>query len=392
MASIRHRPEKTRPYQVRYANPNTGSGYAYKSFLRARDAKAFKAERDLAEDRGEIAPATPRLTVPDAIKSWLLICETEGTDGNDPVSAYTLANYRYYASFMKGYDWPCDLGLLTTPDVVAFRTWLLGNTPSRYVARKTLAYFKTVISEQVLRGTVSNNVAAGLVVKDQSRYDDPLVVPTEADIKALLSAADRLAQSANGTIAKAWKRYRPLLYLAVDSGLRPQEYLALCKRHLVEGAVVVEQAIQGDGKRISVPKTISGRRIVPLSPTVFALLQDHAQDFEPDDLLFPSKTGGLMDRRNWQRRGFNVACLEAGLMIDGLEQPKPKYIPYDLRHFFASTIIEYVPNLKRIQKMIGHKNIEQTLNTYAHLIEDRQDEDRDYSKPFNGVVESLRSI
>jgi integrase len=62
------------------------------------------------------------------------------------------------------------------------------------------------------------------------------------------------------------------------------------------------------------------------------------------DLVFPASNGKWLCRRNWQRRGFNIACIEAGLVEpvkDGAEiLQQPKYRPYDLRHFFASMHIE----------------------------------------------------
>ena len=77
--------------------------------------------------------------------------------------------------------------------------------------------------------------------------------------------------------------------------------------------------------------------------------------------------------RNWRRRGFNRVCEEAGLLIkekeDGKLVEKPKYKPYDLRHFYASMLIDQRINLKRIQTLMGHRNIQTTLNVYGHLIE-----------------------
>ena len=95
------------------------------------------------------------------------------------------------------------------------------------------------------------------------------------------------------------------------------------------------------------------------------------------DLVFPASNGGLQSRRNWQRRGFNVACMEAGLIEtiekDGEPIEQPKYVPYDLRHFFASILIERNTNLKKIQTLMGHENIETTLNVYGHLLKDESD-------------------
>jgi integrase len=51
------------------------------------------------------------------------------------------------------------------------------------------------------------------------------------------------------------------------------------------------------------------------------------------------------------------------------EVERPKYSPYDLRHFYASMLIEQKVNLKRIQRLMGHEKIETTLNVYGHIIE-----------------------
>jgi len=44
-------------------------------------------------------------------------------------------------------------------------------------------------------------------------------------MRQILKAADSLANHKNYWIARAWERYRPMIYLAADSGMRPQEYL-----------------------------------------------------------------------------------------------------------------------------------------------------------------------
>ena len=66
-------------------------------------------------------------------------------------------------------------------------------------------------------------------------------------------------------------------------------------------------------------------------------------------------------------------CEEAGLVITEKEGGKaverPKYKPYDLRHFYASMLIDQRVNLKRIQTLMGHRSIQTTLNVYGHLIE-----------------------
>lgn len=94
------------------------------------------------------------------------------------------------------------------------------------------------------------------------------------------------------------------------------------------------------------------------------------------DLLFPTASGRWQETDNWRKRCFYNTCYEAGLVktveFDGKSVQKPKYKPYDLRHFFASMLIERNVNLKQNQKLMGHEDIKTTLNVYGHLIENEQ--------------------
>lgn len=209
-----------------------------------------------------------------------------------------------------------------------------------------------------------------------SRYDEPVTVPSERDVHALLAAADRLANSKNAQVQKTWERYRPMLYLATDSGMRPQEYIVVPRGNLRDGGVEVDRALDAGGMNISVTKTRAGRRFIPLSPDTLDLVSHYAKRHGgkgDHDLVFPTKSGHWQSATNWRRRGFKCACEEAGLVQlvekDGSKVEVPKYKPYDLRHFYASMLIEQGHNLKRIQYLMGHADIQTTLNVYGHIIE-----------------------
>ena len=333
-------------------------------------SKAVRPESTSAPRSSEIR------TVDSAITKWLDICEKEGRDGRDPVTNYTHKNYEYRANIMRGHEWTKELADLTTPDIIEFRSWLLKNY-SRDLSKKVLSSFHSVIREMAVRGHIGSNVAAGVSVRGDFRYDTPIEIPTVEDIAALLAAADRLANSKNEQIAKAWERYRPMLYLAADSGMRPQEYIAVPRCNLVNGGVKVDRAIERGDTKISVTKTPSGRRFIDLSPETFALVSHYAKHkavTNDYDLVFPTSSGHWQSLDNWRNRGFHVACFEAGLVREekdenGKKVQKPKFVPYDLRHFYASMLIEQRVNLKKIQKLMGHSDIKTTMNYYGHLIE-----------------------
>lgn len=375
MADIRAKDgKKGRTYQVRYADKSKKSGYSYKTFNTMKEARAFLVSGQATKSSTVLDCSIK--TVPEAIDRWLDICEKEGTDGKDPVTTYTLKSYEYISRFMKAYQWSKPLEHLRAPDIVEFRSWLLLNCPSRYVARKTLTCFHTVLKEMALRGHIVGNVAAGININTGSRYDQPITPPTEKEFYALLAAADRLANSKNMQIAKLWERNRPMLYLAGDTGMRPGEYLALPRENLSKDEVKVDRALERSGHKISVTKTSSGWRWIDISPETADMVAYYADRIAPpnkNDLVFPTKTGRWQSITNWRKQGFAAACFEAGLVEaierDGKTIERPKFSPYDLRHFYASALIEKRVNLKRIQQLMGHRNITTTLNHYGHLIE-----------------------
>ena len=376
MTDIRKRTgKKGTTYQVRYADRSSATGFSYKTFRTAKEARNFRESGNTFQD--EQLFNGDAFSVVEATNKWLDICEKEGLNGREPVTDYTLKNYQYRASFIQDYQWVKNIHELTAPDIVEFRSWLLRSDISRDLASKVLFSLQSMMKEMTVRGLIPNNCAASISIRSNSRYDTPVIVPSMADIQALLQAADELSNVPNQTVAKPWQRYRPMLYLAVDSGMRPQEYLAAAKSALTQHGIRVERAIEGDGSKISVTKTPSGRRLIDLSEGTLAMVRHYAEKIaEPNDydLIFPDKSGSWQCRRNWQRRGFDVACERAGLMIeqerDGQKNFVPKYRPYDLRHFFASYHIEKKTNLKKLQKLMGHKNIETTLNVYGHLLDD----------------------
>lgn len=373
MADIRKRTGTTgTSYQVRYPDARRRSGYSYATFATRKEALAFR--EDSAARKAAGATTVDTLTVADGLRKWLDICEKEGRDGRDPVTEATRAHYEWRAAHIESYHWGKGLHELTTPDVVEFRAWLV-QTFSRNVAGKLLLSFHSMVLELVKRGILQHDVVAGVSIRG-SRYAKPVTIPSVKEVTDLLAAADRLANSKNVQIQKTWERYRPMLYLAADSGMRPQEYIVLPHFNLEPNGVKVDRALETGGRKISVTKTPAGRRFIDLSPDTLGMVRHYANHHAAENahkLVFPTSTGKWQTTDNWRKRGFYAACEEAGLVDeaeeDGVLVVRPRYKPYDLRHFFASVLIEQRVNLKRMQRLMGHESIETTLNVYGHLIE-----------------------
>jgi len=376
MADIRRRTNSQGKiiYQVRFADGSKESGFGYKSFAKAKEANLFAAQCELEEH--SFRPSTSITDVSAAIDRWLDLCITEGTENHEPITRYTQKTYAYRAEIMKRYDWPVALQDLRPSHIQDFKSWLLRHCAGRHQAMKVLSSFHSVIREMFLRDVVVSNVAAGITITMDSRHRRQIIPPSEKEILELLRAADRLANSTNLRTAKSWQRYRPIMYLAADTGARPQEYLALPLFNIAEREIRIDQAIERGGYSITSTKTAAGRRWVDVSLEVREMVLHYAKHLAvPNeyDLVFPGENGRWQCPGHWRKRGFYKACEEAGLMvkekIDGELVDRPKFTPYDLRHFYASMLIDQGTNLKRIQKLLGHEDIKTTLNHYGHLID-----------------------
>lgn len=375
MADIRKREgKKGTTYQVRFPDASKKSGYSYATFSTLKAARAFTED---SRQRGQpTSVATTITTVPQAVDKWLEICVTEGTENHEPITRYTQKTYQFRAEIMKRYPWDKPLQALQPVDIRAFKAWLLAHCKGRHQAMKVLSSFHTVMQEMALRGIIANNVVSGISIKMDARYKQKIVPPSEQEVIQLLAAADRLANSKNRQTARTWERYRPILYLAADTGARPQEYLALAHTNVFDKEIKIDRAIERGGYKISVTKTEAGWRWLDISPETHDMITHYIKHYtipNNHDLAFPTSSGRWLMVDGWRSRGFYKACEEAGLMKmveeDGVMVEKPKYSPYDLRHFYASMLIEKRLNLKRIQTLLGHENITTTLNTYGHLID-----------------------
>lgn len=374
MSDIRKRTgKKGTTYQVRYPTSATKAGYAYKTFNTMKEARAF------TETLGIITHVERdrHLSVREAIQRWLDVCEKVGRDGRETVEPETFKEYRRRARVMQSYAWEQPIHELVPADVVRFRNWLL-ETKSRDLARRTMSSFHSVLIEMKHQGYLNTDPAAGITVKSNGRYEDDegeIQIPTDEEMRAILSAADQMGEK-NDYMRKCWARYRPLIYLAAFTGMRPSEYRGLSWRDVHEDHVFIRQRADRTGI-IGPVKSRAGRRKIFLPSFVSKMLDDWRVECpaSKDELVFPTRNGKPM-LLNSIRFGAWVPLLkEVGLTETRDGAPDlPHYSPYSLRHYYASKLIESKKDLKFIQEAMGHSKIEVTFNVYGHLIRGQDDQ------------------
>jgi integrase len=80
-------------------------------------------------------------------------------------------------------------------------------------------------------------------------------------------------------------------------------------------------------------------------------------------LVFPNRVGKPADHNNLYYREYKPLLERAGLEGEG-------FTFHALRHTFASALFARGEHPKRVQSLLGHSSITQTMDTYSHLIDD----------------------
>ena len=120
-----------------------------------------------------------------------------------------------------------------------------------------------------------------------------------------------------------------------------------------------------DQKSIYIGDSKNGyARTVYMNEAVYEMFQGIKKG-QPQELVFPSKTGGVMDQVS--RKFFRT--LDDLKLNKGIDDARQKICFHSLRHTFASWAVIEGCDIYRLKEVLGHKSIEMTMR-YAHLAPD----------------------
>jgi integrase len=169
-----------------------------------------------------------------------------------------------------------------------------------------------------------------------------------------------------------------LFAVALTTGMRPSEYLALCWRDIDwdRGTVSVVRTLhKNEGQwTFADTKRVRSRRVVKLQMWVLDLLRklkgglDEARascDSVFADLIFTTARGEPINEEYLVKKHFKPILREAGL---------PNIRLYDLRHTSATLALTVGVAPKVVSEQLGHASAAFTLDTYSHVLPHMQDE------------------
>jgi integrase len=212
---------------------------------------------------------------------------------------------------------------------------------------------------RTLRRVLGVAVQKQKIVHNACDRVDPQRVPRREMTFLNWDESVRLAEAHN-------ERFRPMIYVAVDTGMRWSELVGLRRASVDVSRYkirVTEQLVQLTDRSFvrPPPKTAAGRRSITVSPFTADILSEHLERSAnpgPDGLVFPNAAGNPLSTSSFQSHHFNKAQRLAGVSCRF----------HDLRHTSVALAIAAGAHPKAIQVRMGHASINVTLDRYGHLL------------------------
>jgi len=159
---------------------------------------------------------------------------------------------------------------------------------------------------------------------------------THSDVKSLIAVLHNL-------------KHQTLLMTCYGCGLRLSELTHLKVRH-IDGERELLRVEQGKGAK---------DRLVPMPPSLLVQLRRYWQAEHPNPWLFPGRDPRRPLSVNSPQRVYRCARQQAGITkVGGI---------HALRHAYATHQLEAGLPVHRLQRYLGHRNIQSTLR-YVHWV------------------------
>lgn len=244
-----------------------------------------------------------------------------------------------------------DEGLeeINTDTLLAYRrslTKYASNTFSQYMNRLNVAF-----NWMADMGYANENPIRKKMVMGE-KYLKPKEILNGEDVLRLFSTV----RPPNLHTKQFW-RYRAMVILTMTTGMRESELAAVCPRDLdwENHKLLIRFAKGGKG------------RTVPFIPLAQKPVREYMAQFRPkgatdEDPVFLTENG---------RDGFSPMCRKTvyNSISTYVKNMTGRYdiSPHSLRHSFASILVSSGMNVKELQTVLGHSNLD-TTERYARLI------------------------
>lgn len=351
---LRGQPHGGKPigYEVRYRDAD-GRQRTKGGFRRKRDAEAFAVDVESSRQQGTLIPhgrASVRLD--EVAAAWLESIESRRKPKT--VEGYErLLHVHVLPAFGSR-----RVGTITYADVDRFvrSVEALGRRPG--TVRNAFYVLKMVLDYAIRDGILRVNPCRDIDLP--SPQSPEMLFLTGGQVRTLASAID-----------ERWAALGPyglLVDTAAFTGLRAGELAALrmSSLDLRRGTVrVVSSASIVRGRRVEgPPKSRAGRRTVIVNRALCDSLRSHLGDrlLDRDALVFTEADGTPLKFGSFYSQRFKPAVRAV------LPEHLHRLRFHDLRHTYASLLVEQGAHPKEMAELMGHSSVHITLDRYSHVM------------------------
>jgi len=321
------------------------------SFARKLRERLALGDFNLTEEEQELFPFRTYY------KTWL---ETYAK-ANVKETTYTSYALAYRAHLLP-FLGETDLRDITREQLKKFLYEKLSAGLARNTVKGYLAPLRAMFNHAIEDGYVNRNPCQGLMKSirtEKGERMEKVSFLTRAEVAVLLE-----------TCQEHFSAHYPFVLLLVRTGLRLNEATALHWGDIdFNGRFIeVRRSYSPVTRKVHTPKSGKWRRVdmsLMLTESLSALhiqrkkttLQKGWSPMPP--WVFISEEGRIMDPDNFRSRIWTKLLAKAGLRHTRI---------HDLRHTFASLLIQNGESLAYVKEQMGHHSIQVTVDIYGHLV------------------------
>ena len=279
-------------------------------------------------------------------------------------------------------------------DVLLFYKSLLDQGYSVTVVERIHCVLHPTFTMAVRDGILRNNPSDGVIAEIKKKAH------SEQNVRHALSLAEERA-FLDFLNQKRYERWKPFFIVMFGTGCRIGELTGLTWQDIdfdkntisIKRSVSYRPFSQHEFKctyEVSLPKTRSGIRVIPmLEPVRKALLEE--KDFQDTYGMYNRmKLNGVSGFIFFNRYGNILIHTDVNKLIKRIvlahnteereaaerEGREPLIIPeftcHVARHTFCTRLVENSTNIKLVQSVMGHSDIQTTMNIYAEISQQKQ--------------------
>jgi integrase/recombinase XerD len=228
-----------------------------------------------------------------------------------------------------------------------YLAYRLDNGTSLSTIQRIITCIKSFYSFLFENNIIKNNPAQ-LIENPKKRRKLPTII-TENEVMKLLESPDE----------KTYKGLRDkcILELLYSSGLRISELLTIKINQISKEKKFLK--IKGKGNK---------ERLVPIGSSAMNLLIVYLDTYRSNikindniDILFVNENGSIISRQ---------ACWEMIQRYASISLINKKISPHNLRHAFATHLLNNGADLRTVQMLLGHASLS-TTQIYTHIAKER---------------------